>query len=93
MISLKTDHGPGEGTVMSEQWQAHPIAELFPCMSAADLAAFTADICAHGVREPIWLYEGKILEGRHRYRACVAWGWSAPPGSTPGTTPSALSSR
>jgi ParB-like chromosome segregation protein Spo0J len=78
MIAVTTDHGPGGGTAVSERWLPHPMAELFPSMSAADLAAFTADIRAHGVREPIWLYEGKILEGRHRYRACIALGRECP---------------
>jgi ParB-like chromosome segregation protein Spo0J len=78
MISLKTEHGPEGGKAMLEQWQAHPIAELFPVMSPEDLEAFTADIRAHGVREPIWLYEGKILEGRHRYRACMTLGLECP---------------
>ena len=32
----------------------------------------------HGVREAIWLYEDKILDGRHRARACCDLGVSCP---------------
>lgn len=35
------------------------------------------DIRKNGVLEPIMLWDGKILDGRHRYRACVELGVSA----------------
>lgn len=50
--------------------ELHPVAECFPPMSEEQYASFRADIAANGVREPIWIYEGRILDGRNRYRAC-----------------------
>jgi N6-adenosine-specific RNA methylase IME4/ParB-like chromosome segregation protein Spo0J len=52
--------------------QAHPLAEVFPPIEGAEFDRLAADIAEHGLLNPITLYEGKILEGRNRYRACRA---------------------
>jgi len=52
----------------------HELANIFPMMSASELAALRADIAKHGLREPIILAEGKIADGRNRYNACVELG-------------------
>ncbi|USE39218.1 MT-A70 family methyltransferase [Endozoicomonas sp. SCSIO W0465] len=52
----------------------HAIADIFPLMDGQPLADLTDDIKQHGLREPIWLYDGQILDGRNRYRACLAAG-------------------
>ncbi len=52
----------------------HPIADAFPLMNERELAELTADIKANGLKTEIDLYQGKILDGRNRYRACQAAG-------------------
>ena len=52
----------------------HPIATIFPAMGDAEFQALKADIEQYGQREPIWLYEGKVIDGRHRLRACEELG-------------------
>lgn len=52
--------------------QFHPLAEIFPLVEGSDLEALTADIREHGIREPLMIFEGKILDGRNRYRALQA---------------------
>lgn len=48
----------------------HPAAELFPEMPEDELSALADDIRANGLRDRIVLFDDKILDGRHRYRAC-----------------------
>ncbi len=52
----------------------HPLANRFPLMKDKDVEALAVDIKANGLREPITLYQGAILEGRHRYQACAMAG-------------------
>jgi hypothetical protein len=52
----------------------HPLATLFPPLDDAEFEALKEDIREHGLREPITVFENKILDGTHRYKACLAVG-------------------
>lgn len=56
----------------------HPLADIFPLIDGAEFVALRDDIAAHGVREPVILFEGAILDGRNRYRAALAAGVDCP---------------
>jgi hypothetical protein len=59
----------GEGV-----FEIHPLAELIPSMTPEEFADLRADIEANGLLSSITVFEDKILDGRHRYRACAELG-------------------
>jgi uncharacterized small protein (DUF1192 family) len=54
--------------------ELHPLCTLFPRLVDAEFLALVADIRAHGLRVPITIHDGMILDGGNRYRACVQAG-------------------
>ncbi len=54
--------------------EAHPLAKLIPDMLDVELAELERDIEVNGQQQPIMLFEGKILDGRHRYAVCQKLG-------------------
>src|SRR5579883_691980 len=52
----------------------HEVTTLFPPMEEKEYRSLVADIQEHGLREPIWMYQGKIIDGRHRSCACEQLG-------------------
>jgi hypothetical protein len=55
--------------------EVHPLAELIPEASNEEYKALKESIRKNGIRERIWLFEEKILDGRHRHRAGVEVGY------------------
>ena len=48
----------------------HPSADVWPMMDEAKLVELSDDIRKNGQLVPVWIYEGKILDGRNRWAAC-----------------------
>ena len=51
-------------------YPVHSAATLFPMMGAAALQELADDIREHGQREPVILFDRKVLDGRNRLLAC-----------------------
>jgi hypothetical protein len=54
--------------------QRHELSALFGDMPSDDFAKLVADVQRHGLIEPITLYGGEVVDGWHRYRACLQAG-------------------
>lgn len=55
-------------------YELHPLCTLFPRVTGAEFDGLVADIKAYGLRQPIVLHGGMILDGGNRYRACIEAG-------------------
>jgi hypothetical protein len=55
-------------------YEYHAVANIFPMMGEPEFSGLKADIAKNGLKLPIWLHEGKIVDGRNRYKACLEVG-------------------
>jgi hypothetical protein len=51
--------------------ERHPLSAAFPDMPDEDFEDLVESIKTHGQREAITTYESKILDGWHRFKACL----------------------
>jgi protein gp37 len=56
--------------IVEEELEIHPAALIMPPMEDEEFSKFKEDILGNGLIEPLVLFQGKILDGRNRYRAC-----------------------
>ncbi|CFK64675.1 Transcriptional activator%2C adenine-specific DNA methyltransferase [Burkholderia pseudomallei] len=52
------------------EYEIDPLVTMFPAMSAIEFEALKEDIKLNGLLEPIVLYQGRVVDGRHRLLAC-----------------------
>lgn len=51
-------------------YKPHEFANIFPMMGNKEHKELTKDIKQYGQQDPIILFEGRILDGRNRFKAC-----------------------
>ena len=59
-----------KSALLGTDYEIHPLAKRMPEMEDTEFNLLKESIQRDGLLQPIVLYEGKILDGRHRYRAC-----------------------
>jgi len=64
----RTDDG------LQTQIELHELAHIFPPMPDAEMESLVESIKTHGLVHPITTYQGKILDGKERYKACIIAG-------------------
>jgi hypothetical protein len=65
-------HQPDRPT--AELLRLHPLGELFPRIDGDEFKELVASIKANGLRDPIIVHHGMVLDGRNRQLACQAAG-------------------
>jgi hypothetical protein len=60
--------------VKNSKMEFHEISNIFPLMDTEEFEGLKSDIEKHGLLEPVWTYDGKIIDGRNRYLACFQLG-------------------
>ena len=58
----------------TKEYEIHPAALAFPEMGTSAFEALKKSIKENGLHHPIVLHEGKIIDGKHRYKACLELG-------------------
>ena len=56
----------------------HPIADVFPEMAEDEYTALVTNIRQHGIRRPLLVHQGAVVDGRHRWRAACELGIQCP---------------
>jgi ParB-like chromosome segregation protein Spo0J len=55
-------------------YEFHEIANVFPLLEGKHFLELVEDIRMNGLLQPIITFEDKVLDGRHRYNACLQAG-------------------
>lgn len=65
----------------------HSLSVAFPTMSASEYAELLDSVTDIGVQNPITLFQGQVLDGWNRYRACQELGCDCPEREFDGNDP------
>lgn len=60
------------GSTKEKRLWLHPLAHAIPQVSEKEFFELAADVKRHGIRNPITVFDGRVLDGRHRLAIAAA---------------------
>ncbi len=72
--SAASKQKPSTSAKAATTYPLDPCVELFPAMNSDEFNALKQSIQRNGQSEPILLFRGKVVDGRHRLKACQELG-------------------
>ncbi|WP_157983748.1 ParB/RepB/Spo0J family partition protein, partial [Simplicispira metamorpha] len=78
MTSFQKPEQSGQAAALPKTYAQHPLSAAFPAMTTEEFQELKDSIENIGVQNPITLLDGMVIDGWHRYSACIALGMDCP---------------
>ena len=78
MTDFQKPEQSGQAAALPKTYTQHPLSAAFPAMTPEEFQELKYSIENIGVQNPITLLDGMVIDGWHRYSACVAVAMDCP---------------
>lgn len=78
MTSFQKPEQSGQAAALPKTYAQHPLSAAFPAMTTEEFQELKDSIENIGVQNPITLLDGMVIDGWHRYSACMELNMTCP---------------
>lgn len=78
MTSFQKPEQSGQAAALPKTYAQHPLSAAFPAMTPEEFQELKDSIENIGVQNPITLLDGMVIDGWHRYSACLELNMTCP---------------